>query len=387
MRTKAVIRTCSTVSLGALIAVLAGRAALRAADESKPRNPWLSQGAFYTEEQGRAKLAELGRTYSDRAGWEKRARTIRQGILWGAGLDPLPERTPLKPVFRGERPHDGYSVENVAFESTPGFRVTGNLYRPWPRKADARYAAVLLAHGHSPDPSNDGRFHESKQKLGGMLARAGAVVLAFDMVGYGEATQHEHKTDVTLRLQLWNGMRALDFLESLPEVDRARIGMTGESGGGTQTFLLTAVDPRIAVSVPVVMVSAHFFGGCVCESGMPIHRSPTHETNNVEIAATAAPRPQLIVSDGADWTKNVPEVEFPYIRNVYRLYGAEAQVENLHLANEKHDYGPSKRAGAYAFLGRHLGLDLNRIRNPAGEFDESPVPLDPRDALLVFGGK
>ncbi len=387
MRTRAVVRTCSTVSLGALIAVLAGRAALRAAEEATPRNPWLSQGAFYTEEQGRAKLAEFGRTYSDRAGWEKRAKTIRAGILWGAGLDPLPERTPLKPVFRGERPHDGYSVENVAFESTPGFRVTGNLYRPWPRKAGDRYAAVLLAHGHSPDPATGGRFHESKQKLGGMLARAGAVVLAFDMVGYGEATQHEHKTDVTLRLQLWNGMRAVDFLESLPEVDRGRIGMTGESGGGTQTFVLTAVDPRIAVSVPVVMVSAHFFGGCECESGMPIHRSPTHETNNVEIAALAAPRPQLIVSDGADWTKNVPEVEFPYIRNVYRLCGAEAQVENLHLAKEGHDYGPSKRAGAYAFLGRHLGLDLDRIRNAAGEFDESPVTLDPRDALLVFGGK
>jgi hypothetical protein len=359
--------------------------AVASAEDPKPeaKNPWLCPGAYYAEAQGREKLAEFARTYSDRAGWEKRAQGIREGILRGAGLDPLPERAPLKPVLRREEPKSGYSITNAAFESSPGFYVTGNLYRPWPRKVGERHAAVLLAHGHSSDPVAGGRFHESKQKLGGLLAQAGAVVFAFDMIGYGEATQRTHETDVTLRLQLWNSMRAVDFLESLPEVDPARIGMTGESGGGTQTFLLTAVDRRIAVSVPVVMVSAHFFGGCVCESGMPIHHSPRHETSNAEIAALAAPRPQLVISDGADWTKNVPEVEFPYIRNVYRLFGAEGRVENLHLANEGHDYGPSKRAGAIAFLGRTLGLNLAAIKTTAG-FDESLAPIEPREKLLVF---
>jgi dienelactone hydrolase len=345
--------------------------------------PALRQGAFYTEAEARARLEEYARTYQDREGWEARAEAIRRGILRGAGLDPLPERTPLRPAFRSGRRQKGYTVDNVAFESTPGFFVTGNLYRPRPRKAGARHPAVLLTHGHARDTASGGRFAESKQRIGGMLARAGAVVLAIDMVGYGESTQHEHRSPSTLRLQLWNAIRALDFLESLAEVDPARIAVTGESGGGTQSFLLTAVDPRIAVSVPVVMVSAHFFGGCPCESGMPIHVGPGHDTNNAEIAALAAPRPLLVISDGADWTKNVPEVEFPYIRNVYRLYGAEGNAENLHLATEGHDYGPSKRAGLYTFLGRHLGLDLSRIRSSDGSFDESRVNVHERKRLLA----
>jgi uncharacterized protein len=342
-------------------------------------------GAWLTPEQGRQALDHLLTNIPDRAAWEREATHLRQRIRQAAGLDPWPKRTPLNPIVRGRRHCDGYHVDNVAFEPIPGYHATANLY--FPSEPRTSHPLVLSCHGHGkPDI---GRLSDTQQLRCGILARLGCIVLALDMVGYGESMAHlphkeSHPTPLTFTLQTWTTIRALDLLTALDRADATRIAVTGESGGGTQTFVLTALDERVNVSVPVVMVSAHFFGGCPCESGLPIHTGPDHFTTNAGIAALAAPRPQLLVSDGKDWTSNNPTVEFPFLQRIYGFYGKTEQVANVHLPSEGHDYGPSKRQAMYAFLIKHLGLDATAVLGDDGKVDEAWAQIASPAALQVF---
>ncbi|TFG49988.1 MAG: acetylxylan esterase [Candidatus Brocadiia bacterium] len=350
-------------------------------DDEGVNNSRLRRGKYHSEEAAVLELQKFASSYPALEQWEKKAQHIRKGILEGAELSQTPQKCSLNPIIRNKRDYKGYSVENVAIESLPGIFVTGSLYRPVSK--ENRYAAILCTHGHF----KCGRFCEDKQKLCGTLARMGAVVFAYDMVGYGDWQKagFKHRFPNVLKLQTWNSIRALDFITSLSYIDPDRIGITGASGGGTQACILTAIDDRISVSIPVVMVSAHFFGGCVCESGMPIHQGTDYQTNNVEIAALAAPRPMLIISDGKDWTKNTPSVEFPHLQKIYGLYKKEINVENLHLPDEGHDYGYSKRLGAYKFFSRHLGLSLDKLTLPDGTINEKDIVIEEQDKMLVFG--
>jgi len=338
----------------------------------------LCMGAHWSEDEANLMMKEFGSEWDDLASWEKRAEIIRNGIIDGMQLEKMPSiEGNFHPVIRNTREMDGYLVENIVIESFPGFYITGNLYRPLQPKE--KNPAILCPHGHAPDK----RFKEDVQIRSAVLARMEAIVFAYDMIGYGESHQVNHRIPIALLLQTWNSKRVLEYLLSRPDVDPDRIGMTGGSGGGTQTFVLTAIDKRIKVSVPAVQVSAHFFGGCICESGMPIHKSDHHQTNNVEIAALCAPRPLLLISNGGDWTRNTPRIEYPYIRNVYALYNAEHRVENVHLPAEKHDYGYSKRVAAYNFLAHHLKLNSNVIPYRNGYIEDFVTLLNP-DQLRVF---
>ncbi|MFN3165959.1 MAG: alpha/beta hydrolase family protein [Phycisphaeraceae bacterium] len=343
----------------------------------------LMVGQCYRPDQAKAVLDRLGKTHHDRASWEARRHAIRRGILDGARLSPLPDdRGPMTVIRRDKKTLDGYSVENVAIETLEGFWLCGNLYLPegFDPEASGPVPGVLCPHGHKKDK----RYDDQVQARSAAFARMGCVVFAYDMVGYAESNQIEHRTKEALRLQTWNSLRALDFLSTLPRIDNDRLAVTGCSGGGTQTFLLSAIDDRVDLSMPVCQVSAHFFGGCVCESGAPIHVHGDIETNNVEFAACFAPKPLLLVSNGRDWTKDTPTVELPYIRRIYGYYDARANVENAHFEKEGHDYGPSKRAAAYRFIAGHFELDLSAVLNEQGEIDESWYRALSADRLRVF---
>jgi dienelactone hydrolase len=340
------------------------------------------------------------------AEWQKRRREVREQVLVANGLWPMPRKTPLSPVIHGKIDRDGYSVEKVFFASLPGFYVTGNLYRP--RTADGKLPGgklpgVLCPHGHW----TNGRFYETsdqeatnqikqgaeKTKEGAkyplqarcaQLARMGCVVFHYDMIGYADSTQLTHRegfkdAEAELRqqsfmgLQTWDSIRALDFLLSLPEVDPARVGVTGASGGGTQTFILCAVDDRPAVAFPAVMVSTGMQGGCVCENCSYLRVN----TGNIELAGLFAPRP-LAMSGANDWTIKIETDGLPQLKALYRLYGVEDKVAAKCWPQFGHNYNQVSREYMYNWFNRHL-----KLGRPEPVVEKPFVPVPPKE-LSVF---
>lgn len=351
----------------------------------------ISKYAYHVRpvEEGKKHLEILLSLYRDKNTWESRKEELRNCFLEQLNLSPFPKKTPLNPIYTPKRRMDGYTVENVAIETIPGVYLCGSLYRP--SKGKGPFPAILSPHGHFSEADTNlyGRYRPDQQYRCAVLAKMGAVVFSYEMFAWGESRlqfdSDLHRTGLALTMQTLNSVRVIDFLTSLSYVDNGRIGITGESGGGTQTFLAAAIDDRITVSVPVVMVSSYFFGGCPCESGLPVHSCTVAGTNNAEIAAMASPRPMLVISDGSDWTQNVPEIEFPYLKKVYALYGSTSNVDNVHLKSEGHDYGPSKRFAMYDFMARHLRLNTGIVKDKSGNFDESGVTIEKYDTQLVFG--
>ena len=318
--------------------------------------------------------------------WLRRAGDLRRQIQVSAGLWPPVEKSPLKARIFGKVSKGDYSIEKVFFESYPGFYVTGNLYRPLGKEGP--FPGVLTPHGHWAYGRLENQSLASMPGLAINLARQGHVVFAYDMLAYNDSRQvqdHRRPLDRSfslwgigwLGIQLWNSIRSVDFLQSLPDVDPDRLGCTGASGGGTQTFLLTAVDDRVKVSAPVNMISHYMQGGCICENQANLRL----DTNNMEIAALMAPRPLLMVSASGDWTRETPRVEFPAVRSVYRLLGDADKVQTMQ-AMADHNFNRESREAVYAWFGRWLLGESD-----ASEFAEKRFRLGSPSELLVFFGR
>jgi len=288
--------------------------------------------------------------------WENRKAYLRKQILSAAGLYPVPKHSAPHAEIFGRLQREDYTIEKVLVETLPGYYLGGNLYRPLKRAGKS--PAILNPHGHWQYGRLENQPLYSGQTLGINLAKQGYVVFAYDMVGYNDTIQTPHKFGTPaeqlwsfgpLQLQLWNSIRAVDFIASLPDVDPARLAITGASGGGTQAFLLAAVDDRLSFAAPVNMVSAIMQGGDFCENAPGLRVG----TNNVEIAAMFAPKPMLLVSATGDWTKNVPHEEFPAIQRIYALYGKPENVEVIQI-DAPHNFNRASREGVYSFLAKRI---------------------------------
>jgi dienelactone hydrolase len=344
--------------------------------------------------------------------WDQRVERDRRQALVALGLWPMPTKTPANAVVHGLVDRPEYTVERVYLESYPGHFVTGSLYRP--KGKTGRLPGVLCPHGHWAN----GRFYDAGRKAvrqqivdgaerfedGGryplqsrcvQLVRMGCVVFHYDMVGVADSRQipaeisHGFKArrphmetaenwgffspqaelhlQNIMGLQSYNSIRALDWFMELPDVDPKRIGVTGASGGGTQTFILGAIDPRPAVAFPAVMVSTAMQGGCTCENAPYLRIG----MGNVELAALFAPKP-LGMTGADDWTVEIATKGLPELKQLYKLLGNEQLVMAKPLNHFGHNYNYVSRAVMYGWMNKHLGLGFEE---PVVEEDFKPLSI------------
>ncbi|MBY0503425.1 MAG: hypothetical protein K2X03_05940 [Bryobacteraceae bacterium] len=322
--------------------------------------------------------------YATLDAWKAQRAHLQKQVLSAAGLLPYPERCDLKPAIFGRLERNGYSIEKVLIQTLPGYYLGGNLYRPLGKPG--KHPAILSPHGHWSYGRLEHQPAASVPARAINLARQGFVVFAYDMVGYNDTIQTPHAFGGPreqlwgfgpLGLQLWNSIRALDFVAGLPDVDAQRLGATGASGGATQVFLLTAVDDRIRAAVPVNMISSIMQGGSPCENAPGLR----FDTFNVEFGRMIAPRPLLMISASGDWTRNNLKEEVPAVRQVYALHDAVAQLDSIQI-DAPHNYNLASRNAMYPFFAKHL----LGAANPE-TFQEKPVSVEGLADMLALHGR
>ena len=324
------------------------------------------------------------------AEWQKTAARRREMWREMLGLSPLPERTPLEATVTGVLERGDYVVEKVHFQCVPGAHVIGNLYRP--AKISGRLPAVLYLCGHTK-----GKVSPTYQANPRWFGQHGYVALVLDPIQLGESqglhhgTYREERWDWPSRgytpagTEVWNAMRALDYLETRPDVDPQRMGVTGLSGGGVISWCLGAADERVKVVVPVcqsgsiehVVTDRATDGHCDCAFWINYYRWCW-----ADVGALIAPRALLIASGSEDvlWRPYGYRDVAHRIRHQYAALGSPGNfdlVEDL----TPHGYTPKLRQAIFTWFNTHLKGDPTPVTDDVTDF------VEPEENLLVFGGK
>lgn len=324
-------------------------------------------------DEGRQMLDYLAAKYHNVQEWEVRRAILKKEVRERLEIDAFLDSCvkDAKPILSKVRKHDGYTTQNICIELIPGQHIFGTIYAS---QKKGLKPLIICPDGHWPS-----RYRDDEQQRLATLARMGAVCVDFDLYGYGQSATEvgNHRTARAHIFQAACGLKLLDYLlNNRKDIDPKRVAANGGSGGGTHTVLLALLDDRITASAPVVHVASHFDGGCPCESGMPVQLAGGG-TCEAELAAIIAPRPLLLVSDGGDWTSSNPELEYPFIQRIFGFYDAKDQVRNIHLPDERHDFGPNKRQAVYDFFADIFALDKSMI-------DESKVTIEPEEIMKTI---
>ena len=344
------------------------------------------------------------------ADWEAHRDALRLHIQNALGLYPTPERSPLQAKIFDRVVREGYSIEKVYFQTYPGFYLAGNLYRPYRNDkyrltaaAEAKHPGILVTHGHWENGRMANEENGSISARAITFAREGYVAFTYDMVGYNDTRQFPNHRKIfdtpphwlwgvsLMGLQTWNSVRALDFLSSLSDVDTKRLAITGESGGGTQTMMLGALDERLAAVAPCVMVSHTMQGGCLCENAPGLRV----DASNVEVSALFAPKPQIIIGASGDWTATTLTMEGPSVASIYELYGKPGNFRAVRV-DANHNINKTSREAVDSFFAyKLLGQPADSKQNePAYEMekpedlrvfpDGKPLPADAKTEEQLF---
>lgn len=392
------------IVLGILLATLPTMAG---ADDSVPVDT--SRGDRLLADYFRAQTARLAEQdlnqFQTKEEWLAQRDELHRQLREMLGLDPWPERTPLNAEITGTLDHDEFTVEKVAFESLPRLYVSGNLYVP--KKRDGPLPAILYVCGH-------GRVERDGVSLGNKthyqhhpawFARHGYVCLAIDTIQLGEIEGLHHGTYregmwwwnargyTPAGVEAWNGIRALDYLESREEVDAARLGVTGRSGGGAYSWWVAALDDRIKAAVPVAGITDlqnHVVDGVVeghCDCMFLVN---TYGWEYARVAALVAPRPLLIANSDSDGIFPLDGVYrlHEQVRHIYELFGAEKQL-GLLITPGPHSDTQELQVPAFRWFNHYLKQDDTPIAAAAEKFFEpeelkvwSELPDDERTSTI-----